>query len=107
MLRPTCLLPVARLSPPRGLSTPRSDATISPDAWGLLPGAPTLAGTGFSPAGDALRADVRSSAPARLRVRLRHDTMLRAVATSVGPRGRPGVARAMLHAESRFEPREI
>ena len=29
MLRPACLLPVARLSPPDGLSTPRSDVEVS------------------------------------------------------------------------------
>ncbi len=30
MLRPTCLLPAARLAPPRGLLTPRSGAEVSP-----------------------------------------------------------------------------
>ncbi len=57
MLRPACLLPAARLTPPRGLLTPRSGLGVSPDAWGLLPGAPALTGAGLSPAGDAQRAD--------------------------------------------------
>src|SRR5690606_21518516 len=34
MLRPACLLPAARLSPPIGLSTPRSGARISPGRLG-------------------------------------------------------------------------
>ncbi len=34
MLRPACLLPAARLSPPDGLSTPRSGAGVSPGRLG-------------------------------------------------------------------------
>ena len=34
MLRPACLLPAARLSPPHGLSTPRSGVRVSPPRLG-------------------------------------------------------------------------
>ena len=50
MLRPACLLPAARLSPPRRLSTPRSGPEGAPRTWSLLPGAPALSGTVLSPA---------------------------------------------------------
>jgi hypothetical protein len=60
MLRPACLLP-----PLRGFEHPASDTQISPPAWGLLPGAPALTGTGLSPAGEMRRAS-SISRPKRL-----------------------------------------
>jgi hypothetical protein len=69
-VRPACLLGA------QTLSTPRSAVGLSPLRWGLLPGAPTLVGTGLSPSGEAqqeerplpLRASGLSSSRRTIRV---------------------------------------
>src|SRR5882762_6103439 len=56
MLRPVCSLPAEQLALPRRLLTPRSGTKVSLHTWGLLPGAPTLTGTGLAPVGEVQRA---------------------------------------------------
>ena len=61
MLRPVCSLPATRLPPSCGLLMPRSNTRVSPHAWGLLPGAPTLTGVGLAPTEEAQRVTVISA----------------------------------------------
>jgi hypothetical protein len=65
MLRPACLLPAARLTPPSGLLMPRLGMKVSLHTEGLLPGAPTLTGVGLAPTEEAQRVTI---APAKIAV---------------------------------------
>lgn len=56
MLRPVCSLPTRQLMLLGQLLIPRSDAKVSLDIWGLLPGAPTLTGMGLTPTEKTQRA---------------------------------------------------
>ncbi len=59
---------------PRGLSTPRSDDSISLVVWGLLRGAPALAAAGLSPASSTQRTTSRLGLVASGRKMLDHPT---------------------------------